>query len=99
MTKTLTVLLLSALLFNACVERGALLAPKYTKQVSVVRKTFVSTRKKPVYIKKTETATPLNASVKEKNLPNQNDSFSLTRDTKNKISGFFVFVIALITLL
>ena len=112
MIKITTTLLFFTLLFTACAERGTTLTPKNVEQKPVVKKTFICTKKvktetsknisspvKSIVVVQKTQAKVSKSPVKEKTPLDDNDLFSFTEDTKNKISGFLIFVIGLMILI
>jgi hypothetical protein len=120
MTKNSLLLLLTTLLFTACVERGQTLNPtintsmatpiihksqiKTPSTKSINTKKIVKEIKKPIVTKSIKTTPKKNilptpsTEVKQTAIDN-NDFFTLSDETKNKISGFFVIVIGILILI
>ena len=95
------------LLFTACVERGSNLTPKEVMQEPTQNINTPKVKQiKPNPTQKKTTVTPaLKSKVlseipkNTKNTPEEKPSFSLSDETQNQISGFFIIIIGLLILI
>ena len=71
----------------------------YTKKVKTETSKNISSPTKSIVVVQKTQAKVSKSPVEEKSPLNDNDLFSFTEDTKNKISGFLIFVIGLMILI